>query len=146
MSEISHALPEAAATWRLEDLPPRQIVAELDKYIVGQRAAKRAVAVALRNRWRRQQLPPAVAEEILPKNILMIGPTGVGKTEIARRLAALANAPFVKVEATRFTEVGYVGKDVEQIIRDLADGAVKMFRQQAKTRVRAHAEEMRSEE
>jgi ATP-dependent HslUV protease ATP-binding subunit HslU len=122
-------------------LTPREIVDELDRYIVGQAAAKRAVAIALRNRWRRMQLDPTLRDEVMPKNILMIGPTGVGKTEIARRLAALANAPFVKVEATRFTEVGYVGKDVEQIIRDLADSAVKMFRQQAKTRVRAHAEE-----
>src|SRR5687768_18470185 len=127
-------------------MTPREIVQELDRHIVGQHAAKRAVAIALRNRWRRMQLPEDLRNEVMPKNILLIGPTGVGKTEIARRLATLANAPFVKVEATRFTEVGYVGKDVEQIIRDLADGAVKMFRQQAKTRVRAHAEEMRSEE
>ena len=119
-------------------LTPREIVAELDRYIIGQHAAKRAVAIALRNRWRRMQLDPALRDEVMPKNILMIGPTGVGKTEIARRLAALANAPFVKVEATRFTEVGYVGKDVEQIIRDLADAAVKMFREQAKA-ARAHA-------
>jgi ATP-dependent HslUV protease ATP-binding subunit HslU len=124
----------------MSELTPREIVGELDRYIVGQAAAKRAVAIALRNRWRRMQLEPALRDEVMPKNILMIGPTGVGKTEIARRLAALANAPFVKVEATRFTEVGYVGKDVEQIIRDLADGAVKMFRQQAKQRVRANAE------
>jgi ATP-dependent HslUV protease ATP-binding subunit HslU len=129
----------------MSELTPREIVGELDRYIVGQAAAKRAVAIALRNRWRRMQLEPALRDEVMPKNILMIGPTGVGKTEIARRLAALANAPFVKVEATRFTEVGYVGKDVEQIIRDLADGAVKMFRQQAKQRVRAHAEEMAEE-
>ncbi|TNJ32998.1 ATP-dependent protease ATPase subunit HslU [Arenimonas terrae] len=125
----------------MSQLTPREIVGELDRYIVGQAAAKRAVAIALRNRWRRMQLDPALRDEVMPKNILMIGPTGVGKTEIARRLAALANAPFVKVEATRFTEVGYVGKDVEQIIRDLADGAVKMFREQAKTRVRTQAEE-----
>ncbi len=123
------------------NMTPREIVQELDKYIVGQNAAKRAVAIALRNRWRRMQLDPAMRDEVMPKNILMIGPTGVGKTEIARRLAALANAPFVKVEATRFTEVGYVGKDVEQIIRDLADSAVKMFREQAKARVRTQAEE-----
>jgi ATP-dependent HslUV protease ATP-binding subunit HslU len=129
----------------MSELTPREIVGELDRYIVGQAAAKRAVAIALRNRWRRMQLEPALRDEVMPKNILMIGPTGVGKTEIARRLAALANAPFVKVEATRFTEVGYVGKDVEQIIRDLADGAVKMFRQQAKARVRAHAEELAEE-
>jgi ATP-dependent HslUV protease ATP-binding subunit HslU len=125
----------------MSQLTPREIVGELDRYIVGQAAAKRAVAIALRNRWRRMQLDPALRDEVMPKNILMIGPTGVGKTEIARRLAALANAPFVKVEATRFTEVGYVGKDVEQIIRDLADGAVKMFREQAKARVRTQAEE-----
>ncbi|HLU13350.1 MAG TPA: ATP-dependent protease ATPase subunit HslU [Arenimonas sp.] len=125
----------------MTQLTPREIVGELDRYIIGQAAAKRAVAIALRNRWRRMQLDPAMRDEVMPKNILMIGPTGVGKTEIARRLAALANAPFVKVEATRFTEVGYVGKDVEQIIRDLAEVAVKMFRQQAKQRVRTQAEE-----
>src|SRR5690606_41101992 len=102
-------------------MTPREIVQELDRHIVGQTSAKRAVASALRNRWRRAQLPDELRNEVMPKNILMIGPTGVGKTEIARRLATLANAPFVKVEATRFTEVGYVGKDVEQIIRDLAD-------------------------
>jgi ATP-dependent HslUV protease ATP-binding subunit HslU len=126
-------------------MTPREIVQELDKHIVGQQAAKRAVAIALRNRWRRMQLEPDMRDEVMPKNILMIGPTGVGKTEIARRLATLANAPFVKVEATRFTEVGYVGKDVEQIIRDLADTAVKLYREQAKTRVRSQAEE-RAEE
>ena len=122
-------------------MTPREIVQELDRHIVGQHAAKRAVAIALRNRWRRMQLQPDLRDEVMPKNILMIGPTGVGKTEIARRLATLANAPFVKVEATRFTEVGYVGKDVEQIVRDLADTAVKMYREQAKTRVRTQAEE-----
>ena len=126
-------------------MTPREIVAELDRHIIGQHAAKRAVAIALRNRWRRAQLPPELRNEVMPKNILMIGPTGVGKTEIARRLATLANAPFVKVEATRFTEVGYVGKDVEQIIRDLADTAVKLYRTQAKQRVRTQAEE-RAEE
>ena len=125
----------------MSELTPREIVGELDRYIIGQAGAKRAVAIALRNRWRRMQLDPSLRDEVMPKNILMIGPTGVGKTEIARRLAALANAPFVKVEATRFTEVGYVGKDVEQIIRDLADMAVKMFREQAKLRVRTQAEE-----
>ena len=119
-------------------MTPREIVQELDRHIVGQHAAKRAVAIALRNRWRRMQLEPELRDEVMPKNILMIGPTGVGKTEIARRLATLANAPFVKVEATRFTEVGYVGKDVEQIIRDLADTAVKLYREQAKA-ARAHA-------
>lgn len=122
-------------------MTPREIVQALDSHIVGQQDAKRAVAIALRNRWRRSQLDDALRNEVMPKNILMIGPTGVGKTEIARRLATLANAPFVKVEATRFTEVGYVGKDVEQIIRDLADTAVKMFREQAKQRVRTRAEE-----
>src|SRR5258708_3091581 len=103
----------------LSHFTPREIVSELDRYIVGQEAAKRAVAVALRNRWRRLQLDDSLRDEVLPKNILMIGPTGVGKTEIARRLARLAEAPFIKVEATKFTEVGYVGRDVEQIIRDL---------------------------
>jgi ATP-dependent HslUV protease ATP-binding subunit HslU len=122
-------------------MTPREIVQELDRHIVGQHSAKRAVAIALRNRWRRAQLAPELRNEVMPKNILMIGPTGVGKTEIARRLATLANAPFVKVEATRFTEVGYVGKDVEQIIRDLADTAVKLYREQAKVRVRTQAEE-----
>ena len=122
-------------------MTPREIVQELDRHIVGQHDAKRAVAIALRNRWRRMQLDDSLRNEVMPKNILMIGPTGVGKTEIARRLATLAHAPFVKVEATRFTEVGYVGKDVEQIIRDLADTAVKMYREQAKTRVRTQAEE-----
>ena len=122
-------------------MTPREIVQELDRHIVGQHAAKRAVAIALRNRWRRMQLSDDMRNEVTPKNILMIGPTGVGKTEIARRLATLANAPFVKVEATRFTEIGYVGKDVEQIIRDLADTAVKLYREQAKARVRTQAEE-----
>ena len=122
-------------------MTPREIVQELDRHIVGQQAAKRAVAIALRNRWRRMQLDASLRNEVMPKNILLIGPTGVGKTEIARRLATLANAPFVKVEATRFTEVGYVGKDVEQIVRDLADTAVKMYREQAKARMRTQAEE-----
>ena len=109
-------------------MTPQEIVVELDKHIVGQHQAKRAVAIALRNRWRRQQVEPGLRAEITPKNILMIGPTGVGKTEIARRLARLADAPFIKVEATKFTEVGYVGKDVDAIIRDLADIAVKQTR------------------
>ncbi|MEQ1438822.1 ATP-dependent protease ATPase subunit HslU [Fontimonas sp. SYSU GA230001] len=121
-------------------MTPREIVAELDRYIVGQQAAKRAVAIALRNRWRRAQLDGALRAEIHPKNILMIGPTGVGKTEIARRLARLANAPFVKVEATKFTEVGYVGKDVDTIVRDLVDAAVKMTRERAMQGVRDRAE------
>ena len=125
----------------MSELTPREIVNELDRYIIGQNAAKRAVAIALRNRWRRMQLDPALRDEVTPKNVLMIGPTGVGKTEIARRLAHLANAPFIKVEATKFTEVGYVGKDVEQIVRDLADVAVKMAREQAKAQVRSQAED-----
>ena len=103
---------------------PREIVSELDRFIIGQETAKRAVAIALRNRWRRQQLDDSIRDEVQPKNILMIGPTGVGKTEIARRLAKLADAPFIKVEATKFTEVGYVGRDVEQIIRDLVESAI----------------------
>ncbi|GAB3745350.1 ATP-dependent protease ATPase subunit HslU [Lysobacter olei] len=123
-------------------MTPREIVQELDRHIVGQQQAKRAVAIALRNRWRRMQLASELRNEVMPKNILMIGPTGVGKTEIARRLATLANAPFVKVEATRFTEVGYVGKDVEQIVRDLADTAVKLYREQAKVQVRTRAEDL----
>ncbi|HET7923218.1 MAG TPA: ATP-dependent protease ATPase subunit HslU [Gammaproteobacteria bacterium] len=127
------------------EMTPREIVQELDKHIVGQTAAKRAVAIALRNRWRRMQVEPALRNEITPKNILMIGPTGVGKTEIARRLARLANAPFIKVEATKFTEVGYVGKDVDAIIRDLADAAVKMEREHAKQRVQTRAEEAAEE-
>jgi len=124
---------------------PREIVVELDKHIIGQRDAKRAVAVALRNRWRRMQLPSPLRDEIMPKNILMIGPTGVGKTEIARRLAKLADAPFIKVEATKFTEVGYVGRDVESIIRDLVDSAVKMMRQKEVAKVRVAAEEAAEE-
>ncbi len=111
---------------RAQDLAPREIVAELDRYVVGQAQAKRAVAIALRNRWRRQKVSPELRDEILPKNIVMIGPTGVGKTEIARRLARLAGAPFVKVEASKFTEVGYVGRDVDSMIRDLVEAAVKL--------------------
>jgi ATP-dependent HslUV protease ATP-binding subunit HslU len=122
-------------------MTPREIVQELDKHIIGQSAAKRAVAIALRNRWRRMQVEEGLRAEITPKNILMIGPTGVGKTEIARRLAQLANAPFIKVEATKFTEVGYVGKDVESIIRDLIDTSVKMTREQAMARVRSRAQD-----
>src|SRR5437016_9889933 len=118
---------------------PREIVSELDRFIIGQTDAKRAVAIALRNRWRRLQLDEKMREEVLPKNILMIGPTGVGKTEIARRLARLANAPFVKVEATKFTEVGYVGREVDSIIKELAEVAVKMTREQEVARVREPA-------
>ena len=126
-------------------MTPQEIVSELDKHIVGQRDAKRAVAIALRNRWRRQQVPDALRTEITPKNILMIGPTGVGKTEIARRLARLADAPFIKVEATKFTEVGYVGKDVDSIIRDLVDIAIKQTREVAMKRQRARAEDAAEE-
>ena len=124
----------------MTDLTPREIVSELDRYIIGQNGAKRAVAVALRNRWRRRQLSDDLRDEVYPKNILMIGPTGVGKTEISRRLAKLAKAPFLKVEATKFTEVGYVGRDVEQIVRDLMDGAILMVREQMRedVKVKAH--------
>ncbi len=121
---------EVDETPRLDDLTPRQIVAELDKHVVGQNAAKRAVAIALRNRVRRQKLPPDLAQDVMPKNIIMIGSTGVGKTEIARRLARLANSPFLKVEASKFTEVGYVGRDVESIIRDLVDTAIELVREE----------------
>ncbi|WP_425407079.1 ATP-dependent protease ATPase subunit HslU [Hwanghaeella sp.] len=124
----------------MTDFSPREIVSELDRFIVGQDDAKRAVAIALRNRWRRQQLDGMMKEEVLPKNILMIGPTGCGKTEIARRLAKLANAPFIKVEATKFTEVGYVGRDVEQIIRDLVEVAIQMARETQRKEVQAKAE------
>src|SRR5665647_251698 len=125
----------------MSSLTPQEIVAELDKHIVGQHQAKRAVAIALRNRWRRQQVDGDLRSEITPKNILMIGPTGVGKTEIARRLARLSDAPFIKVEATKFTEVGYVGKDVDSIIRDLADVAVKQTRQTEMHKMRSRAED-----
>ncbi len=129
----------------MQELTPQQIVSELDKHIIGQDSAKRAVAIALRNRWRRMQVHETLRNEITPKNILMIGPTGVGKTEIARRLARLANAPFIKVEATKFTEVGYVGRDVESIIRDLADVAVKMTRELEMEKVRTRAGQAASE-
>src|SRR5579872_718116 len=124
----------------LEELTPREIVAELDKYVVGQKAAKRAVAIALRNRMRRQKLPPDLADEIMPKNIIMIGPTGVGKTEIARRLARLTNSPFLKIEASKFTEVGYVGRDVDSIVRDLVEIAIDMVREEKLEEVEDRAE------
>ena len=125
----------------MEDMTPRQIVAELDKYIVGQQAAKRAVAIALRNRYRRRRLADDLRDEVIPKNILMIGPTGVGKTEIARRLATLARAPFVKVEATKFTEVGYVGRDVDSMVRDLVQAALRIVEAEKMAEVREKAEE-----
>src|SRR5215831_13575594 len=124
---------------------PREIVSELDRYIIGQHPAKRAVAIALRNRWRRQNVGPELRDEIAPKNIIMIGPTGVGKTEIARRLAKLANAPFIKVEASKFTEVGYVGKDVESIIRELTETGVKMVKEEETALVQAKAEDLAEE-
>jgi ATP-dependent HslUV protease ATP-binding subunit HslU len=136
--------PETALP-ALDDMTPREIVAELDKYIVGQAAAKRAVAVALRNRVRRQKLPPEIAEDVLPKNILMIGPTGVGKTEIARRLARLAGCPFVKVEASKYTEVGYVGRDVESMVRDLVETAIDMVREEKLDEVADRAEQAAEE-
>ncbi len=142
---MSGLLPAGERPAALEELTPRQIVAELDKHVVGQRAAKRALAIALRNRWRRQQLPPALAEEIVPKNILMIGPTGVGKTELARRLAKLARAPFMKIEASKFTEVGYVGRDCESMVRDLTEIGVALVREEMRAGV-ATAAAARAEE
>jgi ATP-dependent HslUV protease ATP-binding subunit HslU len=138
-SQPSEARARLAAT-QTTAFSPREIVSELDRFIIGQNDAKRAVAIALRNRWRRQQLPEELREEVLPKNILMIGPTGVGKTEISRRLARLAQAPFIKVEATKFTEVGYVGRDVEQIIRDLVEVSISMTRERLAKEVKAKAE------
>lgn len=135
----------AAGGKPVDDLTPRQIVAELDKYIIGQDEAKRAVAVALRNRMRRRRLPPDLQEEVAPKNILMIGPTGVGKTEIARRLARLVNAPFVKVEATKFTEVGYVGRDVDAMVRDLVEASIRMVKQERMEEVKDRAEQLAEE-
>src|SRR5688572_25561168 len=129
------------AVARLADLTPKQIVAELDRYIVGQGDAKKSVAIALRNRWRRQQAPDAIRDEISPNNIILIGPTGVGKTEIARRLAKLAGAPFVKVEASKFTEVGYVGRDVEGMVRDLVDSAIDMVRTEREAEIEDLAQE-----
>jgi ATP-dependent HslUV protease ATP-binding subunit HslU len=138
---VSTPSPGHGPSRRPQDLTPRAIVEELDRYIVGQKAAKRAVAVALRNRWRRQQVPPPMRDEIAPKNIMLIGPTGVGKTEIARRLARLAGAPFIKVEASKFTEVGYVGRDVDSMVRDLAETAVSMLREEERERLRPRARE-----
>src|SRR5687767_15338813 len=125
----------------MTEFSPREIVSELDRFIVGQKEAKRAVAIALRNRWRRQRLEPALRDEVIPKNILMIGPTGVGKTEIARRLANLARAPFIKIEATKFTEVGYVGRDVDSMIRDLVQVSVRLVEGEKTEEVRDRAEE-----
>src|SRR5687767_7041044 len=136
---MSITLPERTLT-AIDSLTPREIVAELDKYVVGQSRAKRAVAIALRNRMRRQKLSPELAEDVAPKNILMIGPTGVGKTEIARRLAKLAHSPFVKVEASKFTEVGYVGRDVESMIRDLVEIGVEMVREERRAEVQEKAD------
>jgi ATP-dependent HslUV protease ATP-binding subunit HslU len=137
-------LPESTAS-TTESLTPKQIVAELDKHVIGQTQAKRAVAIALRNRTRRQKLPAEIAEEIAPKNILMIGPTGVGKTEIARRLARLAQSPFIKVEASKFTEVGYVGRDVESMVRDLVELAVDMLKEERLVEVREKARQAAEE-
>jgi len=142
VADRSPTLPNEA---RMQVMTPREIVSELDRYIIGQRKAKRAVAIALRNRWRRQQVPEELRDEIAPKNILMIGPTGVGKTEIARRLARLAQAPFIKVEASKFTEVGYVGRDVESMVRDLVELAVNMVKQEARERIRLKAREQAEE-
>src|SRR5213593_597307 len=136
--------PEQPLPW-LEELPPRQIVAELDRYIVGQEAAKKAVAIAVRNRWRRAQAPDEIRDEIMPYNIILIGPTGVGKTEVARRLARLAGAPFIKVEASKFTEVGYVGRDVESMVRELVDVSINMVRGEREDEV-YHVAEERAEE
>lgn len=138
-TDLVLAEPAGAA---VKEYTPRQIVEELDKYIIGQDNAKRMVAIALRNRWRRQQVEGALRDEIMPNNIILIGPTGVGKTEISRRLAKLANAPFIKVEASKFTEVGYVGRDVESMIRDLTDIAVNMVREEKKAAVQDKARDL----
>jgi ATP-dependent HslUV protease ATP-binding subunit HslU len=129
----------------LEEMPPRLIVAELDRYIVGQEAAKKAVAIAVRNRWRRAQAPDEIRDEITPYNIIMIGPTGVGKTEVARRLARLSGAPFIKVEASKFTEVGYVGRDAESMVRDLVDSAINLVRTEREDEVYPQAEQRADE-
>src|SRR6187455_1337082 len=139
------SLPHSSDSAPAPVMTPREIVSELDRYIVGQKDAKRAVAIALRNRWRRQQVAEDLREEIVPKNIIMIGPTGVGKTEISRRLAKLAQAPFIKVEASKFTEVGYVGRDVESIIRDLTELAINMVREEERDKVRTRARELAEE-
>src|SRR5205814_6056018 len=135
--KLSEPAMEAAA--KAKDLTPRQIVAELDRHIVGQADAKRAVAIAIRNRWRRQQLPDEMKAEVAPKNILMIGPTGVGKTEIARRLAKLTGAPFIKVEATKYTEVGYYGRDVESMVRELVENAISLVRESERKTIEQEA-------
>ncbi len=136
--------PTAPMPW-LEEMPPRLIVAELDRYIVGQEAAKKAVAIAVRNRWRRAQAPDEIRDEITPYNIIMIGPTGVGKTEVARRLARLSGAPFIKVEASKFTEVGYVGRDAESMVRDLVDSAINLVRTEREDEVYPQAEQRADE-
>jgi ATP-dependent HslUV protease ATP-binding subunit HslU len=145
MNDLTHAPAADSASSPAPVMTPREIVSELDRYIVGQKEAKRAVAIALRNRWRRQQVADDLREEIVPKNIIMIGPTGVGKTEISRRLAKLAQAPFIKVEASKFTEVGYVGRDVESIIRDLTDLAVNMVKEEEKQKVEIKARDIAEE-
>src|SRR4051812_19570588 len=136
--------PTSPMPW-LEEMPPRQIVTELDRYIVGQEAAKKAVAIAVRNRWRRAQAPDDIRDEITPYNIIMIGPTGVGKTEVARRLARLSGAPFIKVEASKFTEVGYVGRDAESMVRDLVDSAINLVRTEREDEVYPQAEQRADE-
>src|SRR5256714_11394210 len=145
---MPETLPQIGAKIEAGDaspMTPREIVSEVDRYIVGQRAAKRAVAIALRNRWRRQQVAAELRDEIAPKKIIMIGPTGVGKTEIARRLAKLVAAPFLKVEASKFTEVGYVGRDVDSIVRDLVEISVKLVKDEEQAKVRARAREAAEE-